>query len=59
MEEMLSINWEFFEFTEWVGKYYLRMERVWCGKFRNQTDKENWVTTEELYKRWKENIKDK
>lgn len=53
MEEVLNIK-EFFKFTEWVGLHYLRMKDVWCHKFNNQMDKENWKTTEELYKLWEE-----
>ncbi len=44
-----------FEFTEWVGLHYLRMNKVWCHKFRDQRDKKNWKTTDELYKLFKSN----
>lgn len=59
MKDQISIE-SCFEFTEWVGLHYLRMNKVWCHKFRDQRDKENWITTEELYKYWEEElVKDK
>ncbi len=49
-DELVS---SFTEFIEWVGLHYIRMNKVWCHKFRDQRDKDNWKTTQELYELFK------
>lgn len=41
------------EFVTWAGKYFIRLESVWVGHYVDQRDKANWLTTEELFERWK------
>ena len=41
------------EFIEWIGKYYIRLNKFWVRKYNYQTDKNNWRTTEWLYDYWK------
>ncbi len=50
-KDILTVK-EAFEFVEWVGKYYIRLEKIWCNKFQDQRDPNNYANTEELYKRW-------
>ena len=36
-------------FAEFCGKYYIRLEKVWCHRYNNQTDSKNWLTTDQLF----------
>ena len=47
-----------FEFAEWLGYNYIRLHGVWVHKFVSQMDKENWKTTDELFKSF-EDLKSK
>lgn len=40
------------KFTEWVGNNYVRLGSVWCHRFKNQLDKDNHKTTNELFHIW-------
>jgi hypothetical protein len=41
-----------FEFTEWLGKNYVRLNRVWVHRDSDPTEYDNWKTTQELYDGW-------
>lgn len=43
---------QMFEFVDWAGKYFIRLERVWVGHYADQRDEANWLTTEQLFERW-------
>jgi hypothetical protein len=43
---------QMFEFVNWAGKYFIRLEQVWVGHYVDQRDKANWLTTEQLFERW-------
>lgn len=37
-----------FDFVEWCGINYIRLHEVWVHRFKDQTNKDNWLTTSEL-----------
>lgn len=39
-------------FIEWAAYNYIRLHEVWVHKFVSQTDKANWITTEDLHEFW-------
>jgi hypothetical protein len=45
---------EAIEFAEWIGERYVWLHEVWCPRFRDQRDKSNWYTTEQLYQIFKQ-----
>jgi hypothetical protein len=47
-----SIRNSYFKFAEWLGDNYIKLNKVWCPKYSNQTDEKNYKTTEELYDFW-------
>jgi hypothetical protein len=38
-----------FKFAEWCASNYVRLNKVWCNKYNDQTDSKNWKTTEQLF----------
>jgi len=45
---------DFLLFTDFAGKNYVKLEKVWVHKYNDQRDPKNWITTNELYNHWKE-----
>jgi hypothetical protein len=45
-----------FGFAEWLGRNYIRMNKVWCHRYVDQRDENNWKTSEQLYNLWINNI---
>jgi len=41
-----------FGFAEWLGRNYIRLNKVWVHRYANQRDDKNWKTTEQLYAFW-------
>lgn len=41
---------EWLEFVEWVGTQYVRLHGCWCAMYSDKRAKENWKSTEELYR---------
>ena len=41
-----------FEFAEWLGRNYIRMNKVWCHRYVDQRDEKNWKTSQQLYDFW-------
>lgn len=46
-----------FEFAEWVGENYVRLNNVWVHRFSDQRDSKNWKTSEQLYDYWKDRLR--
>lgn len=44
---------QMFGFTEFATLKYIRRNNMWCHKHASQTDKNNWITTSELYEIFK------
>ena len=42
------------EFVKWVGQNFICLTDVWVLKYANQVDKDNWITYDELLKKWRE-----
>lgn len=47
-EESINKN-NMFEFTEWVGTYFIKMHGGWMRNYADQRDKNNLISTEYLY----------
>jgi hypothetical protein len=41
-----------FGFAEWLGRNYIRLNKVWVHRYADQRDENNWKTTEQLYAFW-------
>ncbi|MFW6311747.1 MAG: hypothetical protein ACOC1K_05880 [Nanoarchaeota archaeon] len=44
---------EMFAFAEWAGVSYIRMAGFWVNRYSNQSDKKNWIKTEDLFEFYK------
>lgn len=43
---------DMYAFAEWVAYNYVRLTDFWVHKYQNQIDKNNWQSTDELFKFW-------
>lgn len=54
-EEDMLTKTEALKFAEFTGLYYVRLHKVWVHRYANQSEKENWRTTEQVYEEYLEN----
>ena len=45
------------KFAEWVAYTYVRLNEVWVHKYADQSNKDNWKDTGELWALWWENFR--
>lgn len=45
------------QFSEWLGRHYVRLQGAWVKKGRDKTDSDNWKDTGELFGYWMENCR--
>lgn len=51
---VIQINMKYpIEFVEWAAYNYIRAAHKWCHKYADQRKKENWKTTDQLFRLWK------
>jgi len=44
------------QFAEWIGTNYVRLHGCWVHRYADQTNKDNWKDTGELFEYWMENL---
>lgn len=40
------------QFAEWIGEHYIKLHGCWVHRYVDQTNKDNWKDTGELFGVW-------
>lgn len=54
LPEQIYIPKPDFGFAEWVGPHYVRLNGYWVRKYADQRNKDNYLSSEKLYKLYKD-----